>query len=447
MANVQALCRVPQRIVPRIPAAKRMAAARQLKVASAAVAETPASAARPASTSTATTLAPTERSQVVPFRPHRPAAQPSTSLLRLVTGLEPSAYISGLPAPSGRKQEPCWVATRPAASAAGSCDSWFSSPTYIDLNANVSPAFAGLSPPEVEAAAAAFFGATQQAVDAATAAIAADPACTAAQLRGLLSFHSHALALVGPGGASALAMVDDRLLRLLDRAASAVTTLLAGGPDSMEDAQDAAVAILRLVSALSFGRPAAAAPFAPAIAAAVGVIRAAADAGALFDELDFVELIEAAAHSDPCLHRNMWYGHNFAAALWLRLLAGWSSGELAQRYLTAWGALVGRGALQYSACKHRRLVRCVMRHVDGLSVQQLDRLLAAEHALPVEHTCSDRAWLARWQAQVERRRGELAAAAQQQKAARRTSRRAGRAADAVAMLAADAAALAAAEQR
>lgn len=416
------------------------------------------------------------------------------------------------------------MAARPAASAADTSMSWFAAPTYVDMNTRVSPIFAGLSMPEMAETARTFFGATQDAVDAATSAIAADPACTAAQLRRLLSQHSHALSLVGPGGASALAVVDERLPRLLgegvgrwkaeapeqhiwwlhcrravgsnydqvltrlpptphraDRAACAASALLAGGPESIAAAQDAAIAVLRFVCALSFGQPAAATRVQPAIATAVGVIRAAADAGAAFDERCIVELIEAAAQSDPCLHRNMWFGHNFAAVLWLRLLTGWSSGEvggglglefvqsfspaplysgpwiltnplslppslplqLALRYLVAWGALVGRGALTYSTRKHRRLVRCVIKHLQGLTVAQLDRLLAAQSTLPAEHTCSDRAWLARLQAQVERRRDGLVAAAAQEKAARRRSRQVGCAANAVKDLTASAAAVAA----
>lgn len=113
-----------------------------------------------------------------------------------------------------------------------------------------------------------------------------------------------------------------------DRAAYASITLLAGGPDSIKTAQDAAIAIMHFASVLSFGQPAAAAPFQRAIATAADVIQAAADAGVALDERHAVELVEAAAHADPCLNFNMWFGHNFATALWLRLLAGWSSGEV-----------------------------------------------------------------------------------------------------------------------
>lgn len=140
---------------------------------------------------------------------------PSTSLTRLVHSLEPSDYIHGLPVPSGRKQAPCWLASCQGSSAAGTAISWPAAPAYVNVNANVSPIFAGLSPVEMAEVARTFFGATQEAVDAATETISADPHSAAEELRGLLALHSHALSLVGPGGASALAVVDDRLHRLL----------------------------------------------------------------------------------------------------------------------------------------------------------------------------------------------------------------------------------------
>lgn len=116
------------------------------------------------------------------------------------------------------------------------------------------------------------------------------------------------------------------------------------------------------------------------------------------------------------------------------------------RFLVAWCTLVGRGGLRYSTCRHRRLVRSVQAHMDGLTAGQLDRLLAAQRSLGPAATRGDSVWLASWQAQVERRRGGLASAAARLRAAlcRSRSRLAGGAAHAAHV--ADAAAVAAAQR-
>ena len=82
----------------------------------------------------------------------------------------------------------------------------------------------------------------------------------------------------------------------------------------------------------------------------------------------------------------------------------------------AWCALVARGGLQGCAASFQRLAEAALGHA-GLTPCQLDRLLAAEAALPPAFTTTMNTWVAHWQQRVQQRHRRAAHAEQQRQLA------------------------------
>lgn len=141
-------------------------------------------------------------------------------------------HTSILPTAAGRAEAPRWVPSRPPAF--DGIGSWSAPAVYVDLEARVDPALAGMPLHEVARLVRTQHRDTLGAVEAATLAIAACPGCTAAQLRGLLRCHGSVLERTAPGGASALLMTGSCLPGLLGErrcwGGSSLGAGLQGGP-------------------------------------------------------------------------------------------------------------------------------------------------------------------------------------------------------------------------
>ncbi len=129
--------------------------------------------------------------------------------------LERSALLktSILPTVAGRAEPPRWALSQPPAY--DGTGSWSASAVYVNLEAKVDPALAGMPLDQVEALVRSQHRATLAAIQAATAAIASNPGCTAAQLRSLLRCHGDVLARTAPGSASAVLVTGPWLPNLL----------------------------------------------------------------------------------------------------------------------------------------------------------------------------------------------------------------------------------------
>ncbi|KAL4428048.1 hypothetical protein ABPG75_002137 [Micractinium tetrahymenae] len=404
-----AACRASAPIALAHPAARNARARGRLAVVVTAAARPPATVARPPAAALALTEADKPCLALQPYDPlwqGIAAANPDLAPLLESVG---SLQVNILPKATGRAEPPRWALSRPPAY--DGTGAWSASAVYVDLEARVDPALEGMPLAQVEGMVRREHAATVAAIKAATAAIAAEPACTAAQLRGLLCCHGAALARVAPGGASALLVADPWLPLLMDCSARAAAALLRAG--RCRAALAAATATLQLASHLSFGTCDTALPCAAAIRAAQGIVRAAAEAGTPVTPTDAVQLLEAAARADPCLRLGKWYGHAFGDTVERHIADGWGSAELALRYLAAWCALVAAGTLQYTATRHEALVEAVMKEGKSdrpLSAGQRRHLLATERTLPAECTSTVNTWLAGLPAEVERRCGTSAAA-------------------------------------
>ncbi len=260
-------------------------------------------------------------------------------------------------------------------------------------------------------------------LDAAATGLA--PPTAARTLRRLAAEAGPALALVAPGGISALAALPGcQLPSLFQRAAACASQLAAAG--SHTAAIDTALAALQLLSHLRFGSAAAAQPYAAASCDLKAALAAAARSpAAAISERQVLCLVSACARADSHLWLAPWVCQRWTAATEARLTAGWSSGEAAVQYFEAWCALVARSRLHFAAPKFQAAAEAAAGH-EQLSAAQLGRLLAAEAALPADMTTTVNAWLAGWTAGVAGRRAALVRA--QAKAATATAVRGRRAA-------------------
>ena len=366
-----------------------------------------------------------------------------------------------VPPPSGRPQAPQWVRAQPAAYSAGAGDGWLACATYVDVNAGVAPCCAGLTLPELRQVRAAVvrggcwvalrcvahqstsirsvvhaalpptrpptqhpptahpnphsqLANTHFADASAALAAAASALCPASAARTLGRLDAQwapALALVAPGGSSLLvALGSPHLAALLHRAAACARQLCAAGQHGAAAAT--ALAGLQLASHLRFGGGAAAEPYRAAVLQLRQAATAASDAGAAVGEAARLAYLAACARADPQLWMAPYLGHRWADAVDAAITAGWSSGEAAVRAAEAWCALVARGRLHASAPHFQRLAEAALGHAD-LTARQLERLLAAEAALPPAFTTTMNAWVAHWQRRVQQRRSHAAAAQHQ----------------------------------
>ena len=241
------------------------------------------------------------------------------------------------------------------------------------------------------------------------------PASAAHTLRRLTALHTPALALVAPAGTSALeALPGCALPALLQRAAACAAELAAAG--SPRAAVDTALAALQLASHLRFGSRQAAQPYHAATLALKAALRTAAAApAAAISEQQVLGLMAACARADRHLWLAPWVCHRWAAATDALLTAGWGSGEAAVQYTEACCTLVARGRLHFAPNKFQCAAEAALGHRQ-LTAGQLDRLLAAEAALPTSAQLNT--WLAAWTAEVgSRREAVVRAQARQAKAA------------------------------
>ena len=263
-----------------------------------------------------------------------------------------------------------------------------------------------------------YFGDTIAALNAAATRLTPP---TAAHTLRRLAAEAGALALVAPGGTSALASLPAcQLPALFQRAAACSSQLTAAG--SHDAAIDTALAALQLLSHLRFGSRAAAEPYAAAACALKAALAAAAThiPAAAISERQVLSLVSACARADSHLWLAPWVCPRWKEATEAHLTAGWSSGEAAVQYLEAWCALVARGRLHWAPAKFQVTAEAAVGH-KGLTPTQLGRLLAAEATLPAHLTTTVNAWLAGWTAGVAGRRGALVRA--QAKAAATTALR------------------------
>ena len=404
---------------------------------------------RPTAAAAAAPAAPTRQqsSNLVPF-----ARLGSASLLS-VDDQVPAAFVA--PPATGLPTAPLLVPATPLAYCAGSGDAWQAAATYVDVNAGVADCFGGLdtekwrqvgrrslcggaegclgwesvcrppaptlsstpfpscpydpspsSPPISSLLQVAYthLGNAISALDAAAASLSAPTA--ASTLRHLCTKAGPALALVAPGGTSALAALPAcQLPQLLQRAAACADELTATGCPAA--ASDTALAALQLLSHLRFGSKAAAEPYAAAACALKAAMAAAAcSPAAAISERQVLCLVSACVCADSHLWLTPWVNLRWTAAAEASLTAGWSSGEAAVQYLEGWCALVARGHLHFVPAKFQVAAEAAVGH-DQLTTAQLSRLLAAEAALPAHLTTTVNAWLAGWTAGVSARRNAL----------------------------------------
>ena len=237
------------------------------------------------------------------------------------------------------------------------------------------------------------------------------PTTTAATLHGLCDAYGPALALVAPGGTSAFASVPhaaDLVLALLEHTASSARVLTTCGETGA--ALTTALEGLALASHLRFGSHPAAEPFYAAALLLRRAATAAADAGAPALESDALAAWATCARADRRLQLAPWLGYAWADGVDGLLAAGWSDGEVAVQAAERWCALVAAHVLHPSPAHFTRLAEAALGH-ERLSPAQLDRLLAAEAALPADMTSGMNAWLAAWQVRVAECRAAAVAAA------------------------------------
>ena len=229
------------------------------------------------------------------------------------------------------------------------------------------------------------------------------PDTAAHQLRRLSFECGPALALVAPGGTSALAALPGfNLLALFQRAAACVDELAAEGKQGA--AMQAALAALQLLSHLRFGSAAAAEPYKALRVQLQAALGAAASQPAVrIEEQDVLGLMEACVRADRHLWLTPWVCHRWTAAVDAYLASGWFNSEGAVKYVERWCALVARGRLHWAPRLFQRMAEAPLGH-EQLTTAQMGRLLAAEAALPAHHTSSMNGWLARWTAELSRRR-------------------------------------------
>ena len=349
-----------------------------------------------ATAATTTTIAPS--SNVLLFA----APKPNLDLLS-VDDLVCPAWDA--PPASGLPSTPCWVVSAPAAFSAGAGDGWVAPAGLRNLNAHVAPCFAGLDYTGVQAIADAYLCGATHALTAAL--LALTPATSATTLRRLCAEHGPALALVAPGGTSALATLPTDLLPLVDLTVATVLQLAATSDHAATLA--AALAGLDLLSFLRFGSSAAAAPFTIAATTLRQAAQAAATAGAPLEEATLLNTTSACARADSRIWRTPYLGQRWAAAMDQRVTAGWSSGEAAVAYLESWASLVSARRLQPTPASCQRHVEAVMGHGADLTAPQLGRLLAAVASLPASGMA---AYLAALQERVAHHLRRLAHAAQ-----------------------------------
>ena len=212
-----------------------------------------------------------------------------------------------------------------------------------------------------------------------------------------------ALALVAPGGTGALAALPGfNLLALFQRAAACVDELAACGEHSA--AMRTALAALQLLSHLRFGSNAAAQPYQDLrMQLQAGLAAAASRPAVRIEAQDALQLMDACVRADAHLWLAPWVCHRWAEAVDAQLASGWSNSELAVQYVERWCALVARGRLHFAPSIFQCMATAAVSH-ELLSAAQMGRLLAAEAALPAHHTSGINSWLARWTAEVGRRR-------------------------------------------
>ncbi|PSC73971.1 RNA-binding 34 [Micractinium conductrix] len=285
--------------------------------------------------------------------------------------------------------------------------------TRTDVNAGVAAAFRGLTPVEVEGVVRAHCPRLLAAVAAATRDARASPAAAAPSLRRLSAKFGTLLRMVAPGGTFAAAQPFAGLPALLDACTAATHSLAAAG--SHRAAFVAAQAGLRLLSHLSFGCRADAAPYLAAALSFKLAATAAVAAGAPVAEHDVLALTAACARASGHLQMTPYYGHAYAAAVDALITDGWSSAQSAVEYAQSWCTLVAAGRLHFVPAKYARLLAAAQSHAH-LTARQLDALLATQRTLPAHTTPPINAWLADWQAEASGRH-----ASQQQQQRRRVA--------------------------
>ncbi|PSC70939.1 hypothetical protein C2E20_5662 [Micractinium conductrix] len=172
---------------------------------------------------------------------------------------------------------------------------------------------------------------------------------------------------------------------------------------------------LYLLSHLSFGCRADAAPYLAAALSFKLAATAAVAAGAPVTERDVLALTTACARASGHLQMTPYYGHAYAAAVDALITDGWSSAQSAVEYAQSWCTLVAAGRLHFVPAKYARLLAAAQSHAH-LTARQLDALLATQRTLPAHMTTPINAWLADWQAEASGRR-----ASQQQQQRRRVA--------------------------
>jgi hypothetical protein len=272
---------------------------------------------------------------------------------------EPSANDVLLP-PTGRPRTQLLVCCAPLSYSAGCGDLWSAHPIYRDLNAEVADGMVGLDVEEVKQVVLRHFTSSLAAIARTTRAVRARPATAAAarSVRRLATQIARQLAVVAPGGTSALVLADFGLPALLSEHGrgkergrgrggevhrappskhaplAALPADLPPLPPSSPPAGAIAAAIhsqsaagdhsaafataragLQLLSHLRFGSRTDAEPFRAAALTFHHAVAAAVAAGVPVVERDAAELTAACRRAHGFLQMSSWFGHAYGNAV------------------------------------------------------------------------------------------------------------------------------------
>ncbi|KAL4427936.1 hypothetical protein ABPG75_002025 [Micractinium tetrahymenae] len=355
--------------------------------------------------------------------PRRPCAVPTT--IAADASLAPRRLATPgsarLPQPSASTPEPCNGVSSPPVDeprfvysgytsyGAGGIDAaWCAPPTLRDVTEGACKAYAGDGARGVTAAAYRRCPRLPGDVTDAIAAAQADPARVAGHLSCIIDRWGAQLQERAPSGSSAVLLISGAsLLQLTELAAGCAEVLTTSG--QLVAALRTSLAALELLSHLHFASRPDAACFQAVTLQLSRAATTAIQAGAAPSEWQVVGVLRVAAQADAHLRLPTWLGHGFAAAD-ARLTDtkdAFQTEAAAVEYAERHSTLLAKGHKQLAAKKYKKVLEHPLSH-PGLTPAHLDRLLAAERAVPAELTSTINTWLRGWQLRVEAKRGDLA---------------------------------------